>query len=253
VCAWTLRHLTSMINGENDHISLIYRTTAAECSPTQQKCIRFRKGGYHECSPFAVCNAPLKPHMPIPKRPFNVHSVDPLPFLGHHRKKHSKCPQKPSPISQALLSSARALNRSVRAAAAPAPAAHALDRLVLLQLRLGHAADARGVEVGLLGLDAAQAAQLLVPLLLPLGDQERVGVVVLEQPVIQGFRDGGLFVVEVVDVAGALVGDLEDGPENFLPLLAFVGGVLGVFHLGAELEERVFDVVEALWWGLAIA
>ncbi len=33
----------------------------------------------------------------------------------------------------------------------------ALDRLILLELRLGHAADTGGAEVGLLGLDATEA------------------------------------------------------------------------------------------------
>ena len=43
---------------------------------------------------------------------------------------------------------------------ASAPTADALDFLILLQLLPRHAADARAVEVGLLGLDAAQAAEL---------------------------------------------------------------------------------------------
>jgi hypothetical protein len=36
-------------------------------------------------------------------------------------------------------------------------------------------------------------------------------------------------------------------------LLGLMCGVLGVFHLVAELEEGVFDVVEAGGWGLAHA
>jgi hypothetical protein len=36
-------------------------------------------------------------------------------------------------------------------------------------------------------------------------------------------------------------------------LLALVRGVLGIFHLVGELEEGVFDVVEALWRRLAVA
>lgn len=49
-----------------------------------------------------------------------------------------------------------------------------------------------------------------------------------------------------------LVGDLEDGPGHFVLLLAFVAGVLGVFHFVGEFEEGVFDVFEAVWWGLAV-
>jgi hypothetical protein len=36
-------------------------------------------------------------------------------------------------------------------------------------------------------------------------------------------------------------------------LLALVRGVLGILHLVCELEEGVFDVVEALWRRLAVA
>ena len=50
-----------------------------------------------------------------------------------------------------------------------------------------------------------------------------------------------------------LMGDLEDRPQHLVLLLALVRGVLGVFHLVGELEQRVFDVVEALWRGLAVA
>ena len=115
-------------------------------------------------------------------------------------------------------------HRLVIARAAPAPTADALDLLILLQLFSGHAADACAVEVGLLGLNAAQAAELsketiiskvvlqdlihahpathlLIALLLPLRDQHRVGVVVLEQPVVQLLADGFLLVVQIVDVS----------------------------------------------------
>lgn len=94
---------------------------------------------------------------------------------------------------------------SISAGASSAPAADALYRLILLELLLWHSADAGRVEVRLLGLDAAQAAQLLVSLLLPLGDQVGVRVSVLEQPVIELFRDRFLLIVEIVDVAGACV------------------------------------------------
>lgn len=45
------------------------------------------------------------------------------------------------------------------------------------------------------------STHLLVALLLPLGDQHRVGVVVLEQPVVQRLADGFFLVVQIVDVA----------------------------------------------------
>ena len=43
---------------------------------------------------------------------------------------------------------------------ASAPTADALDLLILLQLLPRHAANACAVEVGLLGLDASEAAEL---------------------------------------------------------------------------------------------
>lgn len=49
-----------------------------------------------------------------------------------------------------------------------------------------------------------------------------------------------------------LVRDLKDRPQHLVLLLALVRGVLGVLHLVAELEEGVFDVVEALGRRLAV-
>ena len=50
-----------------------------------------------------------------------------------------------------------------------------------------------------------------------------------------------------------LMTDLEDRPQHLMLLLAVVGCVFGIFHLVAEFEERVFDVVEAWGWCFAIA
>lgn len=57
---------------------------------------------------------------------------------------------------------------------------------------------------------------LLIPSLLPLGDQHGVRITVLEQPLVQLARDGLLLVVELVDVAAPLVRDLEDGPQGLV-------------------------------------
>lgn len=124
--------------------------------------------------------------------------------------------------------------------------------MILLQLVPGHAADAGGLEVGLLGLDAAQAAEVLVALLLPLGDQVGVGLAVLEAPVVQRLGDL-VVVVQVPDVARPLVRDLEDGPLHLLPLLALVRRVHRVLHRVVVLEQRVLDVFIALRWRLLAA
>ena len=60
----------------------------------------------------------------------------------------------------ALLHAAFSARFLIIARAASAPATDALDFLILLQLLPRHAADARAVEVGFLGLNAAQAAKL---------------------------------------------------------------------------------------------
>ena len=61
----------------------------------------------------------------------------------------------------------------------------ALDYPALLQLALGHAADAVGGEVGISGLDAPETAQILIALLLPLGDQVPVRDLLFDAEIIQ--------------------------------------------------------------------
>lgn len=90
---------------------------------------------------------------------------------------------------------------------------------------------------------------MLVSLLLPLCDQVGVAVVVFEQPLVQLLADGLLLVVKLVDVAGALMRDLEDRPHCLLAPLALVWRILCIFHLVLEFEEGVLDVVEAVGRG----
>lgn len=85
-----------------------------------------------------------------------------------------------------------------------------------LQNRLRHPTNTRRTKIRLLGLNTPDTAQLLIPLLLPLSDQRRIRVAVLQQPVVELAADGVLGVEEVVDVAAALVGDAVDGPEGFV-------------------------------------
>jgi hypothetical protein len=155
------------------------------------------------------------------------------------------------PVHDACLLNLRIFNNqtasSIAGCASSAPAVDALNVLVLFHRIFWHATDACRAEVGLLGLDAARAAKLLVALLLPLCNQHGIRVAVLQQPVVELLADGLLLIVHVVDVARSLVGDLEDGPCHLVLLLALVRCVLGVLHLGLELEERVFEVFEAIW------
>ncbi len=117
----------------------------------------------------------------------------------------SEAPQ-PSPNSK-LPSYDASSHPSVPTSTPAASTIHTLHLLVLLELLPRHTADARRIEVRLLGLHASQTTKLLIALLLPLGDEIAVGVVVLQQPVVEGFRDGFLFVVEVVDIPRSCRGD----------------------------------------------
>jgi len=60
------------------------------------------------------------------------------------------------------------------------PTTDTLHRLPLLQIRFRHTTYTRAVEVRFLGLNAPQAAQMFVALLLPFRDQHSICVVVLE-------------------------------------------------------------------------
>lgn len=89
----------------------------------------------------------------------------------------------------------------VAASTAVAATADTLNRLVLLELRLGHSADTCGIEIRFFRLDTAQATQLLIALLLPLGNQVRIGILVLEQEIIKLLRDCFFLVVKFIDVS----------------------------------------------------
>jgi len=82
----------------------------------------------------------------------------------------------------------------------PATTTYTLDRLLLTQPRLRHATYTCCIEVILLCLDTSQTTQLLISLFLPFRDQICIGVAVLEEPVVECFRDGFFVIVEVVDV-----------------------------------------------------
>ena len=130
----------------------------------------------------------------------------------------------------------------------------------LLQLVLGHPADAVGGEVGVPGLDAPQAAQVLVALLLPLRDQVRVCNLLPDAVVVEVPGDRLAPVEQVEQVPGErgqsclarrssprlLVVDFEDRPECLnLPLALVVLG-LGLPHLALELLQRGLDQLPAL-------
>lgn len=50
-----------------------------------------------------------------------------------------------------------------------------------------------------------------------------------------------------------LMSDLENGPQNLMPLLALMRRILSILHLVAEFEERIFKIVKSIGWWLATA
>lgn len=47
--------------------------------------------------------------------------------------------------------------------------------------------------------------------------------------------------------------DLKYRPKDLMPLFALVRRILSIFHLVAELEKGILNVLKAIWWRLAIA
>lgn len=97
-----------------------------------------------------------------------------------------------------------------------------------------------------------ESTYLLITLLLPLRDQHRIRISILQQPVIQLLADGLLLVVQIVDVATPLMCDLKDLPLCLMFWARRCGLVLCVFHLVGENKEVVLDVAKALWRGFAL-
>jgi len=122
----------------------------------------------------------------------------------------------------------------------------ALDNPSHFQLALWDSADAVGSEVGVSCLDAAQAAQVLISLLLPLGDQVLVCVPLLYAVVIQLPADGLPLVEQVEDVAAPLVVQSEDRPQGLHLPLALVRLRFGFSHLLVQLVQGRFNQLPAV-------
>lgn len=121
----------------------------------------------------------------------------------------------------------RAIRSSRSTCASSASTVHALDHFPFLQVRRRYATDARRSKIRVLGLDAAQAAQLLVAGFLPLGNECRIGVFLVQRELVHFARDFAMHVVLLVDVATALVVQTEDRPEDLILALSGLIRVLG--------------------------
>lgn len=81
------------------------------------------------------------------------------------------------------------------------------------QLALGDSADTVGSKIGISSLDATQAAQILIALFLPLGNQVLVCISFLYTVLIELSADGFPFVEEVKDVSTPLMVQPENWPK----------------------------------------
>lgn len=122
----------------------------------------------------------------------------------------------------------------------------ALDDAAHFQLAFGNAADAVGSEVGVSSLNAAQAAQVLVALLFPLGDEVLVGVAFFNTILVQLSADGFPSVKEVEDVTSFLMVDPEDGPQRLHFPLSLVGLSFSLSHLLIQFIQRWFNQLPAI-------
>lgn len=135
----------------------------------------------------------------------------------------------------------------VSARAAPAATVCALDDATHFQLAFGNPANAVGAKVGVPSLNAAQAAQVLIALLLPLCNQVFVCIAFFNAVFIEFSAYGFPFVKEVKDIAGLLVMDPEDGPQRFHFPLPLMGFSFSFSHLLIQFIQRWFDQLPAIW------
>jgi hypothetical protein len=47
--------------------------------------------------------------------------------------------------------------------------------------------------------------------------------------------------------------DLKYWPQDLVSFFALMGSVLRILHLVAKFQQGVFDIVESIWWRLAVA
>lgn len=99
---------------------------------------------------------------------------------------------------------------------------NALHNLSLLQLCLGNSANAVRAEIGVSRLDATQAAQVLVAGFLPLGDEIGISDAFFQAILVQLSRDDFAAHKHIVNVAGFLVMDFEDGPQRLVDSFSFM-------------------------------
>lgn len=99
---------------------------------------------------------------------------------------------------------------------------NALHDLSLLQLGFGDSADTICGEVRVSRLDATQAAQILIARFLPFGDEVGIGYSFFQAILVQLSRNDFAAHKHIVDVAGFLMMDFEDGPQRLVDSFSFM-------------------------------
>lgn len=99
---------------------------------------------------------------------------------------------------------------------------YTLDDFSLFQLRLGHSTNAVRSEVCVASLNAAEAAEIFIARLLPLGYQIGICYAFFQAVFVEFLWYNFAAVIHVVDIPGFLMVDLENGPEGFVNSFAFM-------------------------------
>jgi len=119
------------------------------------------------------------------------------------------------------------------------------------QLAFGDPADAVGSKVGVTRLDATQTAQILVALLLPLGNQILICVAFFYTVLIKLSADGFSFVEEVVDVSTALMMQPKNWPKRLHLSFTFMRLCFSFSHLLIQLVQSRLNEFPAVWGWLS--
>ena len=90
-------------------------------------------------------------------------------------------------------------------------------------------------------LDAGKATQFLVSLFLPLCDEVFVSPLLPQAILVQLSGDLLLFVVEIVDVSGPLMMELEDVPTRFYFSFTLMRLIFSVSHHVVHFHESRFN------------
>lgn len=145
------------------------------------------------------------------------------------------------------MTSPRVKHEPSSARASSASTVSALNDPSNFQLALGDSANAVSSKVGVSCLDAAQAAQVLVALLLPLGYQVLVCIAFLYAVVVQLSADGFSFVEEVENVPTALMVQPEDRPQGLHLSLPLMRVRFSFSHFLVQLIQRGLDELPSVW------